>query len=823
MKYSLKDFRRAAGRHVDDMELSSEGRARLTKPIIKRRSPLMSAGWAAAAAACLIMIFLLNLPGQGTPRDLDSARPAISMTAQPADALSPSNSDEGNYSNAASEAENERISGNSERETSGAGAIDSADAMLDERVNLSNRSDARYVLYDRESRAYYLNEATLDEYFNIDYDTANFYTYDEVMATDAGRQYYGGNGDSTAQRSFSYTLWPRPECVTYLPEIPNGNWQMYYVELGMGTVLKNEYESGMACWALGDMNGLTIDYVYSNLFDFTVNGRAVAALPYDESDPTVQRWGAIDASGKWVVEPRIGQLSELYAEYEPAGSVTAYYVIRTYTKYEYLPENQSITADSGPVYVWDKDGNILLTAADIGMLYSSLSSPIPYRDIDSGLWGYFDKNIDIIIEPQFTTAYEFSQGLAAVIFPSDDKFGFIDETGSIAIAPQFWQVDRLGFVDGIIRAKYSYDDVWHDIDLHGNDVTGALKLNWRRLLAWRDSMPIDGRLGNIGLIFLTFLLIYAIYVSRNSTGYDAPKQRRRLGPEAICAFIMIYTALDISTHANLPGFMLADIGSYDSSTCAALVALIVPALISGFMYGWTERQICVRKGTLIAACAIMPLLPCGIRFALGASTVMDIDIALALFMGMIPGALCRAYEDDYAPHGFKQTALTPIVYVLISIALIGLWTYDWGGQATPVLEQARIERLDTDENRAYYNNLLESNDSALEWQFGEGWRETLKAALDSPDEYRVLRADFAIRNYSLRRTSSATAWCDTSELISDAGLTIVLGSAYVDISDGIAPFEQSQADFRIIVRADTNLQDLPDGITPQCSVYLSQQ
>ena len=40
MKYSLKDFRRAAGRHVDDMEMSPAGRARLVKPIKRRRSPL---------------------------------------------------------------------------------------------------------------------------------------------------------------------------------------------------------------------------------------------------------------------------------------------------------------------------------------------------------------------------------------------------------------------------------------------------------------------------------------------------------------------------------------------------------------------------------------------------------------------------------------------------------------------------------------------------------------------------------------------------------------------------------------------------------------
>ena len=92
MKYSLKDFRRAAGRHVDDMEMSPAGRARLVKPIKRRRSPLTSIGWAAAMAACLMMVFMLNLPGQnaGTDSSSNPGEPAqIDMPLQTANGASP--------------------------------------------------------------------------------------------------------------------------------------------------------------------------------------------------------------------------------------------------------------------------------------------------------------------------------------------------------------------------------------------------------------------------------------------------------------------------------------------------------------------------------------------------------------------------------------------------------------------------------------------------------------------------------------------------------------------------------------------------------------
>ena len=40
MKYSLRDFKRAADRHIGDMEPSAQGRAQLTRQVRRRASPM---------------------------------------------------------------------------------------------------------------------------------------------------------------------------------------------------------------------------------------------------------------------------------------------------------------------------------------------------------------------------------------------------------------------------------------------------------------------------------------------------------------------------------------------------------------------------------------------------------------------------------------------------------------------------------------------------------------------------------------------------------------------------------------------------------------
>ena len=103
---------------------------------------------------------------------------------------------------------------------------------------------------------------------------------------------------------------------------------------------------------------------------------------------------------------------------------------------------------------------------------------------------------------------------------------------------------------------------------------------------------------------------------------------------------------------------------------------------------------------------------------------------------------------------------------------------------------------------------------------GEGWRETLRTALDNPDEYRVLRADFAIKNYSLRPVRSALVWYDTASIPEDSGINVLLDGAPVSIDSAIAPFSQAEADFRLITASRLDISEgWPEGITPECEVH----
>src|SRR5262249_23662536 len=80
----------------------------------------------------------------------------------------------------------------------------------------------------------------------------------------------------------------------------------------------------------------------------------------------------------------------------------------------------------------------------------------------SGKCGYVDSTGKVVIEPQFSWAEEFSEGLAA--FENEDgKHGYIDETGKIVIEPKF--ENWTNFSEGL--AAVSVDFEWGYIDKSG--------------------------------------------------------------------------------------------------------------------------------------------------------------------------------------------------------------------------------------------------------------------------------------------------------------------------------------------------------------------
>lgn len=106
-----------------------------------------------------------------------------------------------------------------------------------------------------------------------------------------------------------------------------------------------------------------------------------------------------------------------------------------------------------------------------------------YQDERTGFWGYMDTDFNVAIRPQYSNAYPFSDGLAAVY--DGDKWGFIDKTGSYIIKPSYHDVfykytydymhsgnyveSAIGFMDGYALVGQG-DTARYIIDMKGNIV-----------------------------------------------------------------------------------------------------------------------------------------------------------------------------------------------------------------------------------------------------------------------------------------------------------------------------------------------------------------
>jgi hypothetical protein len=55
--------------------------------------------------------------------------------------------------------------------------------------------------------------------------------------------------------------------------------------------------------------------------------------------------------------------------------------------------------------------------------------------IQNDKYGYIDKDGNVIIQPLFDQAFDFSEGYARVVIGK--KYGFIDKNGTIAIKPEY--------------------------------------------------------------------------------------------------------------------------------------------------------------------------------------------------------------------------------------------------------------------------------------------------------------------------------------------------------------------------------------------------
>jgi len=253
----------------------------------------------------------------------------------------------------------------------------------------------------------------------------------------------------------------------------------------------------------GNVKFMLPEEVYT-VFEFS-EGLAVAGKRVPNTNG---RWGFIDETGKYVIEPKFvmvkpfseGRAAVVFGEtenpYRTLGYVdqTGRTVIAPQFSGEGDMSERGFSEGLAAVKVYkdgqgkwgyiDKAGKIVIepqfAAAgpfSQGRAMVGIAEPawtINYK------WGFIDTEGQWIAKPQYESASDFSEGLAPVLM--NDKVGFIDLRGQIAIKPQFdpdgaggcVQFGRVGasrFSEGLAAVQLKKDEwgkEWGFIDQHGN-------------------------------------------------------------------------------------------------------------------------------------------------------------------------------------------------------------------------------------------------------------------------------------------------------------------------------------------------------------------
>lgn len=245
-------------------------------------------------------------------------------------------------------------------------------------------------------------------------------------------------------------------------------------------------------WGLIDREGNVVaEPSFSNMRNFS-EGLAAVRIGFE--------WGYIDLNGNVVIEPRFseaGPFSDGLAAvkfYRQSHSVTGYINRRgeMVIEREYpnaFQQYGSFVGGKARVKVmnkwgWiDKQGQFVIQPqyvdpTGVAGSFSEGLAPVAFPDKDgnSAGHGFIDEKGDVVIEPRFYLAFNFSEGLACAFTKGENrKAGYIDKSGTFVIEPRFeyaafftegrGRVDlggKSGFVDrtGKVVVPLEYDSSW---------------------------------------------------------------------------------------------------------------------------------------------------------------------------------------------------------------------------------------------------------------------------------------------------------------------------------------------------------------------------
>ena len=106
-----------------------------------------------------------------------------------------------------------------------------------------------------------------------------------------------------------------------------------------------------------------------------------------------------------------------------------------------------------------------------------------YPVLERGKAGYIDETGSIAIPPQFAAATAFSEGLAAVQPRPNGPWGYIDDSGGLVLDAQF--ADASPFSEGMAAVQLERDGPWGYVD-----TTGEVVIPAQFAYAWRFSQGL---------------------------------------------------------------------------------------------------------------------------------------------------------------------------------------------------------------------------------------------------------------------------------------------------------------------------------------------
>ena len=161
--------------------------------------------------------------------------------------------------------------------------------------------------------------------------------------------------------------------------------------------------------------------------NFELQAALFVCSRFDKAD---QKWGFINKKGEWAIEPRFD---------------------------EALSFSEGLAAVAIDSEKWD-----CLSRSGVFSLKFKVYLNLCNASSGYNIWGFINKKGEWVIEPRFTEALFFSEGLALVEF--DGKYGFINTKGEWVIEPRFDDETR-GFYSGLANVKF--EGKWGLIDKKG--------------------------------------------------------------------------------------------------------------------------------------------------------------------------------------------------------------------------------------------------------------------------------------------------------------------------------------------------------------------